>query len=211
MINALNYETAHLHGNAFAQLLKLRHAEFVARLNYNVPTYNGMEYDQYDTPAAVYMVWRDLYGNVRAGSRMCPTTRPYMLKELWPQSIRYMDLPCSHDVWEITRLFVDRTLEEPSRRQAHGELLCAYIEFALRNGINTFIGCAPPRLWKHTMIKCGWPVEFVGDVTEINESEKIQAGIVRVSLDALQNIRATMEISGPVLDLENDLPMEKAA
>src|SRR5579871_6174557 len=98
MIIAMNYETAHLYGNAFAQLLKLRHAEFVERLNYNVPTYNGMEYDQYDTPAAVYMVWRDQQGNVRAGSRMTPTTRPYMLKDLWPQSIQYMDLPCSHHV-----------------------------------------------------------------------------------------------------------------
>jgi hypothetical protein len=37
----------------------------------------------------------------------------------------------------------------------------------MQNSIKTFIGTAPPRLWKHTMIKCGWPVEFVGDVTEI--------------------------------------------
>jgi len=115
MIDVLNFETAHLYGDAFPKLLKLRYTEFVERLKYEVPTYNGMEYDQYDTPVAVYMVWRDETGNVRAGSRMIPTNRPYMIKDLWPHTVKYIDLPRSPDIWEITRLFVDKTLDDDSR------------------------------------------------------------------------------------------------
>ena len=42
-------------------------------------------------------------------------------------------------------------------------------------------------------------------------SEKILTGVVRVSQEALQNIRATMGIASSVLRPDFDLPMEKAA
>lgn len=210
MIELLNFETAHRHGDALPSLLRLRYAEFVERQKYDVPVYNGMEYDQYDTPAAVYLIWRDARGKIRAGTRIIPTNRPYMIKELWPTSVQYIDLPSSADVWEMTRFFVDKNLDEGLRKQAHGELLCAYLEFALFHNIARYIGTAPPRLWKHTLIKCGWPVEFVGDVTEIGFSEKIQTGIMLVSQDILDNVRLTMGIQAGVL-LGFELPMEKVA
>lgn len=210
MIDMLNFETAHFYGDALPTLMRLRYSEFVERLKYEVPVYNGMEFDQYDTPAAVYFVWRDDAGKIRAGTRVSPTNRPYMIKDLWPQSVHYIDLPSSPTVWEITRFFVDKTLEESFRRQAHGEILCAYLEFALHHGITDYIGTAPPKLWKHTLIKCGWPVDFVGEVTEIGYLEKIQTGIMHVSQEILENVRATMDISESVL-AAFDLPMEKVA
>ena len=41
--------------------------------------FQGMEYDQYDTPAATYFVWQDGEGVVRGVARVIPTDRPYML------------------------------------------------------------------------------------------------------------------------------------
>jgi acyl homoserine lactone synthase len=164
MIEALNFENAYRHGDALPVLLRMRYGEFVERLKYEVPNYNGMEYDQYDTPAAVYLIWRDAAGNIQAGSRISPTNRPYMIRDLWPNSVQTIDLPCSPTVWEITRFFVDKHLPDDLRRRAHGELLCAYLEFGLYHGIANYIGTAPPRLWKHTLIKYGWPVEFLGEV-----------------------------------------------
>ncbi|MDE1901433.1 MAG: autoinducer synthase [Alphaproteobacteria bacterium] len=210
MINILNFETAHHHGDALPTLLKLRYSEFVERQKYEVPVYNGMEYDQYDTPAAIYIVWRDSHGKMRAGTRIIPTNRPYMIKDLWPDSVQYIDLPSSPTVWEITRFFVDKNMDDSQRQQAHGEILCAYLEFALHHGVESYIGTAPPRLWKHTLIKCGWPVEFVGEVTEIGFSEKIQTGVMHVSPQILENVRTTMGIQPHVLS-EFELPMEKVA
>lgn len=210
MIQALNIETAHLYGDAFPALLKQRYCEFVERLKYDVPTYNRMEYDQYDTPAAVYFVWRDAAGKVRAGSRISPTHRPYMIRDLWPGSIIYTTLPSSPSVWEVTRLFIDKTLSSDLRRIAHAEMLCAYLEFAQHNDITNYIGVAPPGLWKFTFLRCGWPVDFVSDVIDIGYSEKIVAGMVQTTPEIMANVRKTTAIDYTVL-ADLTLPLEKAA
>jgi N-acyl-L-homoserine lactone synthetase len=101
-------------------------------------------------------------------------------------------------------------LPEDLRRRAHGELLCAYLEFGQYHGIASYIGTAPPRLWKHTLIKYGWPVEFLGEVTDVGFAEKIRSSLMRVSAEILANVRRTAGIAWPVLP-DLDLPMEKAA
>ena len=210
MIEALNFETAHCYGDALPAFMKLRYHEFVERLKYDVPTYNGMEYDQYDTPAAVYFIWRDADGMVRAGTRISPTNRPYMIKELWPQSVQYQELPSSPHIWEATRLVIDKNMDADMRSKAHGEILCAYLEFAIRNNISSYIGTAPPKLWKYTFLKSSWPVEFIGDVTDIGYFEKIITGVMPVSETILQNVRDVMGITATILP-ELELPLERAA
>lgn len=210
MILAFNYETAHRFGDAFPTLLRLRHKEFVERLGYKVPTYNGMEYDQYDTPAAVYFAWLDVHQRIRAGTRIAPTNRPYMIKDLWPQTVQQIALPCSFQTWEATRLFIDKDLDKTEHKLAHGEILCAYLEFALRFGISSYIGTAPPGLWKYTFLKSGWPVEFVGNPTEIDYSEKIITGLMPVSDRILGNVREQMGIKNAVLP-GAIIPLERAA
>lgn len=210
MIEAINFETAHLYGDALPTLHKLRFNEFVERLKYKVPTYNRMEYDQYDTPAAVYFAWRDAAGHIRAGTRISPTNRPYMIKELWPQTVQYTELPCSPYIWEATRLFIDKELSKEEHQQAHGQILCAYLEFALRYNITSYIGTAPPGLWKYTFLKCGWPVEFIGEKTDIGYSEKIITGSMPVSGEILHDVRREMNVAAPVLH-DNEIPMEQVA
>lgn len=215
MIELFNFESAHCYGDAFPTLLKLRYCEFVERLKYEVPTYNQMEYDQYDTPAAVYIVWRDKSGDIRAGTRISPTHRPYMVKDLWPQSAQFQPLPEEPAVWEATRLFIDRALEGAERQRAHGEILCSYLEFALSRGIRSYIGVAPPGLWKYTFLKCGWPVEFIGNPLDIGYSEngrpeKIIAGLMPVNAEILNCVRSNMNIGYEVIT-NLSIPMENVA
>ena len=199
MITIFNFETAHEHGDVLPQMLKFRHDEFVLRQGYEVPTFNGMEYDQYDTPAAVYVIWQDGESKVRAGMRILPTNRPYMIKEIWPQTVREGDLPESPLVWEATRFFVDRKMEPDMRQRAHGKILCAMLEFALRYGISDFIATAPPRLWHYTFRRCGWPAAPAGEITEIGFTEKIQTCVMPVSEDVLTDVRRIMGIDGAVI------------
>ena len=100
MIEALNFENAYRYGDTLPVLLRMRYGEFVERLKYEVPSYNGMEYDQHDTLAAVYLIWRDEAGKIQAGSRISPRNRPYMI----PNLVEFIDVPCSPRVWEITRI-----------------------------------------------------------------------------------------------------------
>ena len=209
MIDVLNIETAHRFGDTLPAILKCRYREFVLHQKYDVPTYNHMEYDQYDTPAAVYFAWKDNQKIVRGGMRILPTTRPYMLQELWPFAIKYMDIPNSSDVWEATRFFIDgKILDGEERRMAHGEILCALLEFALQYGIKCYIGIAPPLLWNFTYTRCGWPAQAIGDVIDIGFVEKVQACRLDVSPDILQSVRAKMKIAKEVLSLY-PLPIER--
>lgn len=146
MIDAFTVETAHLLGDALPALHRLRHKIFVERQGYRVPTYRGMEWDAFDTPAAVYMMWRDDLNKVRAIARLIPTTFPYMIKELWPHLISGHTLPSRSDAWEVSRLGVDRSLVPAVRRRVLGELMCGCGEFAKRFGIEEYYLVTHPRV-----------------------------------------------------------------
>src|SRR5688572_22902087 len=106
----LDWETAHLHGVAWISQHRLRHRLFVERQHWNVPTYKNLEYDQFDTPAAKYLLWLDWMGMARGVVRLVPTTQPYMVETLWPGLVRG-SLPKSPSIWEASRFGCDRNLE----------------------------------------------------------------------------------------------------
>lgn len=83
----LNWETAHMHGETWISHHRLRHRLFVERQGWEVPTVRDLEYDEFDTPAAQYLIWIDSKGETRGAARLLPTTRPYMVKKLWPELI----------------------------------------------------------------------------------------------------------------------------
>jgi len=200
MIDIFNFETAYKYGDALPTLLKCRYREFVLQHKYEVPTYNGMEYDQYDTPAAIYLIWRDVSGTIRAGMRLLPTSRPYMIQELWPQTVKEIDLPQKPTVWEATRFFIDKSIDKNLRHLAHAEILCGMLEFALHYGIAKFIATAPPRLWDFTFRRFGWPAIIVGPSTEIGYSELIQTCMMDVTSEILETVRLTANINDNVIN-----------
>ena len=157
----LNWETAHLHGETWIAHHRLRHRLFVERQGWDVPNYRGMEYDEFDTPAARYLLWLDECGATRGAVRLLPTTRPYMLQQLWPYLIRGAP-PESDAVWEATRFGCDRSLDARQRRIAVTELLCAMQEFGLRHGIVRYLVVMPLRLLNCVVVKAGCEVTVLG-------------------------------------------------
>ena len=134
---------------------RFRYREFIERLEYKVPHHECMEYDQYDTLVAVNFVWRDQDGEVRGALRISPTSKPYMIKDIWPLIIETMELPASNDIWEATRLCIDYGLTKEISERIHVELPCALQEYGLLNNIKGYIGVAPPGLWKYTFTRFG--------------------------------------------------------
>ena len=57
MINCVTCETAQYFGRALSSQYSLRYRSFVDRQDWSLSEFNGMEYDQYDTPATTYLVW----------------------------------------------------------------------------------------------------------------------------------------------------------
>lgn len=62
-----------------------------------------MESDQFDRQDTVYVVAQDDQGHVSGCARLLPTTRPYLLGDVFPQLLNGLTPPCSPDVWELSR------------------------------------------------------------------------------------------------------------
>lgn len=206
MIDCVTIANAHLFGNALASMFRLRYRVFVQKEGWNVPVWRDMEYDQYDTPAAHYLVWRDQRGVVRGMSRLGPTDRPYMLKDIWPGMVTEGELPASPLVWEGTRFAVDADLPAATRRQVIAELVAAYAEFGLANGLTHFIGIMPPVVWRVVFRSNGWTPEFLGEPYLI-DGERILPGRIAVTPEAVERVRKATGLTGPVLRIFDDVPL----
>lgn len=164
MIEAFSIATAHLFQDALASQARLRHDVFVNRRKLDHSSFGGLEFDEFDTPAAIYLIWRDECQIVRGLARLLRTTQPYMLKSYWPYLVTDGNLPESPDVFEVTRVCVDKTVSPEIRRTIFPELLCAIQEFLSRRGATGMIGVTREHLLSH-FIKSG--IRWLGPAHEI--------------------------------------------
>lgn len=167
MIEAFSLSTAHLFQDALASQARLRYRVFVEQRGLPHRYHEDLEFDEFDTPAAVYLVWRDDRNIVRGLIRLLRTDRPYMLKSYWPHLVREA-LPQSADIWEITRVCVDKTVAPEIRRAIIPELLCAvagHLELCAGEGI---VGVTRAHLLSHFIRRgiqwLGQPDEIEGEV-----------------------------------------------
>lgn len=193
----LSWETAHLHGETWISHHRLRHRLFVERQQWDVPTFRGFEYDQFDTPAAQYLIWLDGRGETRGVARLLPTTRPYMVKTLWPELVSG-ELPESDAVWEVTRFGCDHSLDPKARRRAVAEILCAMQEFGLQRGMDGYLVVTPRRLLKRVVVNAGCTVTILGPERNLGRRPAV-AGYIHIDRDTLTVLRRRAGIAGPVL------------
>ena len=79
-----------------------------------------MEWDQYDTPAAIYLVYLSPEGEAWGCSRLTPVERGSMLKDLWPELVDKPDNVFVPGVWEGTRFCIEKTLPTDSAKDMPG-------------------------------------------------------------------------------------------
>lgn len=209
-IDCVSVATAHLFGDALASQFRLRHRIFIERRAWTVPSWEGMEFDQFDTPATTYFIWRDAAGEARGIARIAPTQLPYMLEVLWPDMITKEPLPRDSRIWEGSRLGVDDTVEPELRRRILGELFAAYLEFCLLKDIDRFLVLMPVAFLRRTLAGAGWPPQVLGPVKKFGRA-KVAAASLKVSPKILENVRASMGLEGSVLRTAEELLKSKAA
>lgn len=94
---------AGLPNGLYADLGVYRHRVFVEMLGWELDTPNGYECDQFDRPDTFYVVARDDTQRITGCARLLPTTKPYLLGEVFPELLNGLLPPCSPDVWELSR------------------------------------------------------------------------------------------------------------
>lgn len=87
----------------YREVGKYRHKVFIETLGWDLHSRDGMELDQFDRPDTLYMVSQDENGAVNGCARLLPTHQPYLLGEVFPELMNGQPVPCSPDVWELSR------------------------------------------------------------------------------------------------------------
>lgn len=211
MIECFTITTAFHFGDALAQMFALRHRIFIENEGYEVPSWNGMEFDAYDTPAAIYGLWRDKAGVARGILRLNPTLLPYMIETVWPHSVTAVPLPKSARVWEATRCGIDPALPGEMRERVTSELMLAYQEIGLMLRAEAFIAIGERHTWDRMCGRKGWPLQVIGPIIE-HQRWRMVPVLMPIAQDVLARMRRATGIHGPVLQTPaSGLAMEASA
>lgn len=214
MITCVNYKNLQSCGILLHGQFALRYREFIERQDYEVRSFRGMEYDQYDSPAASYLIYHE-GGSVLGASRLTPTTQGCMLADLWPGLVENKTNLCSERIWEGTRYCIDKRVSPDLRRRIVNEMAVAYLEFGLGLGLDKIIGMMPTFIYRSVFEKPGIEMEYLGGITTIGR-HKIRAVAIPVSQEQLDNVRRKTGIYDQVLNIPEpakgkDIPHAQAA
>jgi N-acyl-L-homoserine lactone synthetase len=188
----LDWRTAHLYGESWISHHRLRHRIFVERQRWEVPTHDGLEYDQFDTPAAKYLLWVNDDGMALGVTRLIPTLERYMIKELWADLVTEGP-PCSPHIWEASRFGCDHTVSTKLRRQIVAELICGCQEIGLANNLHSYLSVMPQAVFRTVIGGAGCPYEVVGPSRRLG-CHSIEAAHIYVSEQILNTARRRLGI-----------------
>ena len=181
-VTTLSYENLHNHGELFANMFRARRQTFIEHKNWDLPEANGMEFDQYDTPASRWVAVHE-FGRVLAGVRLTPTTAhcgiySYMIRDAQlgllpslPKDLLFEEAPVAPHIWESSRVFVSNDVPAKLRLRVQCSLIDEMVRSARDFGATSLIGIVPehsPRLARRTGIDC----VPAGRVIETDEGER---------------------------------------
>ncbi len=180
------------------QMYRIRYEVFHERLRWDVTVSDGMERDRFDDADSVYMATTDISGAVSGGWRLRPTTRDYMLSDIFSQLLHGNPIFRDRRVWEISRFAVDTKDRATTAAFSIGEtarlLLVDATRFAIEQRISQYVlvtSVAVERLLASTGIalhRYGPPVR-IGRVMSVACSVDIDAHTRAVLLEECQPLR----------------------
>lgn len=160
-----------------------------------------IEFDQFDTPATLYLVRQDEQGRVVGTGRVAPTTIPTMLSEVFNNLVEGAPIS-SPQVCEGSRIVIDsETVQDKNERKAiANEILLGYLECAKHMGANGMIAFMRPEIWKATFNRVGWQHEALGKPHMLMPStEIVQAGILPINNEIEAKVREKTGLHDPIL------------
>jgi N-acyl-L-homoserine lactone synthetase len=168
----MNFRNMHEHGTLLAKYLETRKAVFIDRLRWNISAFDGMEFDQYDTPACTWVVLHE-FGEVMAGVRLLPTTAKcgtytYMLRDAqrgildgMPTDVLFFEAPVKEKIWEASRFFITESVPSARRIAVQQELFHQMAITARDGGASTILGIVPS-IWARWSRRLGVGASPVG-------------------------------------------------
>jgi len=176
----LSFENMHQHGALFANLLKARRQAFIVQNNWDLPEADGMEYDQYDTPASRWIAVHEAdTETVLAGIRLTPTTAKcgiytYMIRDAQrglldsiPSDLLDFEAPIDPHIWESSRVFVARDVSSKLRSRVQISLMHEMMRAATDLGAERILGLVPA-VWSRWIGRLNLEADPAGPVMRID-------------------------------------------
>ena len=167
-VTTLSFANLHTHGPLFANLFRARHKTFIQNARWDLPEADGMEFDQYDTPASRWVAVHS-GGQILAGVRLTPTTHrcgiySYMIRDAQrglldsiPMDLLNFDAPVDPNIWESSRVFVSDEVPASERLRVQMQLIHEMVISARGLGASSVLGIIPehsPRLARRVGLDC---------------------------------------------------------
>lgn len=167
-VTTLSFQNIHTHGSLFTDLLRARHRTFIEQAQWDLPQADGMEFDQYDTPASRWVAVHD-FGRILAGVRLTPTTHrcgiySYMIRDAQkglldtiPDTLLYDEAPVAQHIWESSRVFVCDDVPAKIRMRVQMQLIAEMVRAGREVGASSVLGLIPatsPRLARRVGLDC---------------------------------------------------------
>lgn len=121
-----------------------RYEVFIKSLKWQLPVDNGMERDQFDRPDTLYAVASNASGKVCGCARLLPTTKAYLLDEVFPGLMDGAPAPHAPHTWELSRFstMVPSDTTVPTREEARRRfcsLFASVVQVASMQGATRLI------------------------------------------------------------------------
>jgi acyl-homoserine lactone synthase len=193
------------------EMFEIRHRIYVEGRGWRaLARTDRRECDQFDNEDAVYLLGIDDDGRVTSGSRLIPTTKPPLMRDVFPHSVTKAAIPQDPYIYEWTRYFLTAAPNDRyQRRTQSGELLCALFEYALDMRLNR-LSVVCDTFFVPKWREAGWGIELLGDPTPYPEGTCI-ALLIEVSRQALIATKAARGIASQSLQRSPFPPVAAAA
>ena len=211
MITVVTPQERPFYAAQLAEMHRLRHRVFKERMQWDVRSINGLEFDTYDELDPTYLLAGD--GVVEGTWRILPTDGPYMLRDVFPELLGVPPAPDSPSIWETSRFAVDHETRDTDGKSAVGRitgmLFCGLVEYALSQGITevwTVYDIRIGRLLKWIGCQPAWegPRHRYGSTISV-------AGRFEISERVLGDLRHANNVVGSVIRASGAPPQKYAA
>lgn len=195
MVTIITAHNRACHQAALEGMYRDRKRVFVDDLGWDLQVHDGLEQDQFDTDAAVYLLVLDEDGAHLGSVRLLPTRGPHLLGDVFPHLCEGGP-PIGQDVWEITRLCTRPGLDDP--RRVRQQILIALAEFALLMGVSRYT-CVTHLPFLARLLAIGWDCEPLG-LPIRDHGVEIGAMVIRITPETLVMLRRRAGVRGSLLD-----------
>jgi acyl-homoserine lactone synthase len=170
---------------------------FVDQLGWPLSCASELEFDDFDTDNALYLLHLGAEGRLRASARLLRTDQPHLLDTAFAHLCEH-GVPRGPFIWEATRFCPAPDIQDShARRALLGEIIAGILEAGLLFGMTEATFVASGAL-KPLALGSGWTAAALGPAQRYRR-DRVTACIASIDAAGLKRVREHYGLSAPLL------------